>query len=165
MCATEVNPEARPSRLDPPKVTRRSFLSVASLASFLAATVTAIAGMLRLPKPAVLPGPVRRFKIGFPEQFAVGSETRFEAENLFVFRDAQGIYAISATCTHLGCTVARAGAGFECPCHGSKFTGAGVVSAGPAPRSLPWLEINRAADGQLVVYADNEVPAGTRFRV
>jgi cytochrome b6-f complex iron-sulfur subunit len=165
MCPVEANPENKPSRLDPPKVTRRSFLSVASLGSFLAAALTAVAGMLRLPKPAVLPGPLRRFKIGFAEQFVMGSETRFEAENLFVFRDAEGVYAISATCTHLGCTVARAGGGFECPCHGSKFTGLGEVTGGPAPRALPWLEIGRAADGQLVVYADNEVPAGTRFRV
>ena len=72
-----MNEEAR-SRLDPPRVTRRSFLSIASLASFFAAMGTAIAGMLRLPKPAVLPGPMRRFKIGFPDQFSVGSETRFE---------------------------------------------------------------------------------------
>jgi len=165
MCPAEANPETKPSRLDPPKVTRRSFLSIASFASFLAAALTAVAGMLRLPKPAVLPGPVRRFKIGFAEQFAMGSEIRFEAENVFVFRDAEGVYAVSATCTHLGCTVARAGSGFECPCHGSKFTEMGNVTAGPAPRPLPWLEIGRAADGQLVVYADNEVPAGTRFRV
>jgi nitrite reductase/ring-hydroxylating ferredoxin subunit len=165
MCPAESDHETKPSRLDPPRVTRRSFLSIASLGSFLAAALTAVAGMLRLPNPAVLPGPVRRFKIGFPEQFAMGSETRFEAENLFVFRDAEGVFAISATCTHLGCTVARAGGGFECPCHGSKFTERGEVTAGPAPRPLPWLEIGRAADGQLVVYADNEVAAGRRFRV
>ena len=162
MCSAE-NKQA--SRLELPKVTRRSFLSMASLASFVAATLTAVAGMLRLPKPAVLPGPVRRFKVGFPEQFAVGSETRLEKENVFLFRDAEGVYAMSATCTHLGCTVARSASGFECPCHGSKFTDRGDVTAGPAPRPLPWLEVGRAADGQLVVYADNEVRAGTRFRV
>jgi Rieske Fe-S protein len=80
-------------------------------------------------------------------------------------RDALGVFAISATCTHLGCAVARSAKGFECPCHGSKFAANGAVEAGPAPRPLPWLEMGRAADGQLVVYADNEVPAGTRYRV
>ena len=153
------------SRLEPRRVTRRSFLSVASLASFLAAIGTAVAGMLRLPRPAVLPGPVRRFKVGLPDQFAVGSETRFEKENFFVFRDGEGVYAISAVCTHLGCSVARSAEGFACPCHGSKFGLRGGVEAGPAPRPLPWLEVGRAADGQLVVYADNEVPEGSRFRV
>lgn len=155
----------KPSRLDQPPVTRRSFLSLTALGSFLAATATAVAGMLRLPHPAVLPGPVRRFKVGHPEQFAIGSETRFEKENFYLFRDAQGVYALSAICTHLGCTVARSAKGFECPCHGSKFGASGKVEAGPAPRPLPWLEVGRAADGQLVVYADNEVPADTRFRV
>lgn len=157
--------EEKPSRLEPPRVTRRSFLSIASLGSFFAAIGTAVAGMLRLPKPAVLPGPMRRFKVGFPEQFAVGSETRFEKENFFVFRDAEGVYAVSAVCTHLGCSVARSSEGFACPCHGSKFSTRGEVQAGPAPRPLPWLEVGRGADGQLVVYADNEVPEGTRFRV
>lgn len=142
---------------------RRSFLSLAALGGLIAAAATAMAGILRLPRPAVLPGPVRRYKIGFPARFSPGSETRFEQENFFVFRDAQAVYALSAVCTHLGCTVARTPDGFECPCHGSRFDQDGTVRAGPAPRALPWLEVGRAADGQLVVYADREVPPGTRF--
>ena len=153
------------SRLDPPRITRRSLLSMASLGSFFAAIAAATAGMLRLPKPSVLPGPMRRFKIGPPEKFAVGSETRMEKENVIVMRDAEGIYAISAVCTHLGCTVSRTGDTLLCPCHGSKFDAEGRVKAGPAPRGLPWLELARAADGQLVVMGDHEVPTGTRFRI
>ena len=156
---------AEGSRLDQPRVSRRSFLSLASVGSFFAALSVALAGVLRLPKPTVLPGPVRRYKIGLPEQFAVGSETRLEKENVFVFRDAEGMYAISAVCTHLGCAVARTPQGFACPCHGSKFDASGNVKGGPAPRALPWLEVSRAADGQLLVFADNEVAEGTRFRV
>ena len=152
------------SRLEPPSVSRRSFLSFASLASFFAAIGVALAGVLRLPRPTVLPGPVRRYKIGNPEDFPVGSETRLEKENVFVFRDDQGIYAISAVCTHLGCIVAQSEQGFACPCHGSKFDRRGDVVGGPAPRALPWLEVSRAADGKLLVLADNEVPAGTRFK-
>ena len=153
------------SRLEPPRVTRRSFLSLASMGSFLASMGVALAGVLRLPKPTVLPGPVRRYKVGFPEQFPAGSETPFPEQNLMVVHDAEGVYAISTTCTHLGCAVARTAEGFACPCHGSKFNSAGRVVGGPAPRPLPWLEVGRAADGQLVVYADNEVPEGTRLRV
>jgi len=70
------------SRLDPPPVTRRSFLSMAAISSFFAAIGTAVAGILRLPNPAVLPGPVRRFKLGPPEQFLAGSETPFPDDNL-----------------------------------------------------------------------------------
>jgi len=153
------------SRLDPPRVSRRSVLSWASLGSFVSSLGVALAGALRLPNPSVLPGPVRRFKVGMPEQFALGTETRFEKENVFLFRDSDGIYAVSSVCTHLGCTVARSTEGFGCPCHGSKFDATGKVMGGPAPRALPWLEVGRAADGQLVVYADREVPTGTRFKV
>jgi cytochrome b6-f complex iron-sulfur subunit len=161
---SELN-EKRPSRLESPQVPRRSFLSLAALGSFFSAVGMAIAGVLRLPGPAVLPGPVQRFKIGNPERFPVGSETRMDEANFFVFRDEQGVYAISGVCTHLGCSIGRSLEGFACPCHGSRFTDIGDVSRGPAPRALPWLEVGRAADGQLVVYAENEVPAGTRFRV
>jgi len=153
------------SRLDPPRVSRRSLLSLASMGSFIAALGTALAGILRLPNPAVLPGPVRRFKLGSPDEFAVGSETVLAEEGLVLFRDNDGFYAVSAVCTHLGCTVAWSKDGFACPCHGSKFDSAGRVVAGPAPRPLPWLELARAADGQLIVNADNEVPEGTRYRV
>ena len=157
--------EEKPSRLEPGRVSRRSFLSLASLGSFFAAMGVAAAGVFRLPNPTVLPGPVRRFKIGQPEEYPVGSERQLEKENVYVFRDADGVYAISAVCTHLGCTVSRSATGFDCPCHGSKFDPKGKVKGGPAPRSLPWLEVSRAADGQLVVLAENEVPEGTRFRV
>jgi cytochrome b6-f complex iron-sulfur subunit len=158
-------PKEKASRLEPPRVSRRSFLSLASLGSFFAAMGVAAAGVLRLPHPTVLPGPRQRYKIGFPEKFPVGSERRLEKENVFIFRDAEGLYAISAVCTHLGCAVAQAPEGFACPCHGSRFGPLGNVIGGPAPRALPWLEITRAADGQLVVLGDNEVPEGTHFKV
>jgi cytochrome b6-f complex iron-sulfur subunit len=153
------------SRLDSPAVNRRSFLSLASLGTFFAAIGTAVAGILRLPNPAVLPGPVRRFKLGPPEQFALGTETALTDQNLVLFRDEEGFYAITSTCTHLGCTVARTKEGFACPCHGSRFDSRGRVVGGPAPRPLPWLEVGRSANGDLVVNADNEVPEGTRYRV
>ncbi len=62
-----------------------------------------------------------------------------------VCTDADGVTcSLSATCTHLGCTVrwnAAAGA-WDCACHGSRFAPDGQVLAGPAttplrPRDLP----------------------------
>lgn len=47
-------------------------------------------------------------------------------------------YAISATCTHFGCTVAWKSEQkrFVCPCHGSQFDDQGRVVHGPARRNL-----------------------------
>ena len=46
--------------------------------------------------------------------------------------------AFSAKCTHMGCTVAPAGARLKCPCHGSVYDAlTGKNISGPAPRPLP----------------------------
>jgi cytochrome b6-f complex iron-sulfur subunit len=59
---------------------------------------------------------------------------------IFVVRLPGGeLRAMSALCTHQGCTVEwdEAGRKFDCPCHGSQFTEAGEVTAGPAVQPLP----------------------------
>lgn len=45
--------------------------------------------------------------------------------------------ALTATCTHEACTITGYQAQiYTCPCHGSRFTTAGMVVGGPAPRAL-----------------------------
>jgi cytochrome b6-f complex iron-sulfur subunit len=145
---------------------RRDFLGLAALWSVVLAMGTALAGVMRLPKPAVLPGPLRIFKLGDPAQFAVGSVTRMEAGGFYLFREEQGFHAISSVCTHLGCVVAYTeGEGFACPCHGSRFNSEGGVIGGPAPAALPWLQLVLSPDGQLQVNAESQVAKGTRFRI
>ena len=144
---------------------RRDFLGLAALWTFVASMGAALAGVMRLPKPAVLPGPVRVYKLGDPAQFAVGVAQKFEEGNFFLYRAEGGFHAISATCTHLGCIVASTDAGFACPCHGSRFAKDGAVVGGPAPSALPWLEVSLSPDGQLQVNAENPVAKGTRFQV
>ncbi len=55
------------------------------------------------------------------------------------YRDEDGVlHAVSARCTHLGCTV-RWNAGertWDCPCHGSRYDLSGAVLEGPAVRPL-----------------------------
>ena len=47
------------------------------------------------------------------------------------------VTALTATCTHEGCTVTGfSGNQFVCPCHGSTFNASGTVVNGPANRSL-----------------------------
>jgi hypothetical protein len=47
----------------------------------------------------------------------------------------------------------------------SKFNKNGNVMSGPAPRNLPWLEMSRHVDGNLVVDASREIQTGTKFKV
>jgi glycine/D-amino acid oxidase-like deaminating enzyme/nitrite reductase/ring-hydroxylating ferredoxin subunit len=60
-------------------------------------------------------------------------------EKVAAHRDARGeVHAVSAICTHLGCTVEWNGGEqtWDCPCHGSRFDHAGRVIQGPATEDL-----------------------------
>jgi cytochrome b6-f complex iron-sulfur subunit len=144
---------------------RRDFLGKAGLGAFIAAIVASVGGMLSLAFPRAFPEPSRRYKIGFPGEYRVGEVITPKNRNVFIFRKAEGFYAISAICTHLGCIVKPDGAGFICPCHGSIFDERGAVKAGPAPTPLKWYAMEYAPDGQLVVDEASSVDSGTFFTV
>ncbi|MGI6852741.1 FAD-dependent oxidoreductase [Mesorhizobium sp. 1B3] len=60
-------------------------------------------------------------------------------EKVAVWRDDAGrLHAVSATCTHKGCTVTwnNADRTWDCPCHGSIFAADGSVIHGPARKPL-----------------------------
>ena len=124
------------SRLDPEPVSRRDFLGLCALGAAGAAMGLATLGMLRLPRAAVLSSPSKKFRVSLPESLPAGQPFIPPGRSVALFRDADGVYAVSLVCTHLGCIVKSSGDGFECPCHGSQFTGDGTVRKGPAPRAL-----------------------------
>lgn len=121
-------------------------------------------------------------KLGPPAEFPDGLKFLAD-ERLFIFRDGNTFHAVSAVCTHLGCTVRAealprpetttvAGAPlklthkFSCPCHGSHYTGDGTNVSGPAPKPLSWYRLSVAADdGQLVVDLAAEVDRDFRLTV
>jgi hypothetical protein len=60
---------------------------------------------LRFFFPRVLYEPNTRFKIGYPSDFGFGVDTKFQSQHrIWVVRNSEGIFVISAICTHLGCT-------------------------------------------------------------
>ncbi len=159
---------------------RRDFLIKVGIGAGTAALVAQAAASLRSLVPNVSYDAPTTVKLGPPNDFPDGMKFIPE-QRLFVFREGKTFHAISAVCTHLGCTV-RAEAlqqpqqidvkgkplqlthQFLCPCHGSRYHGDGTNYAGPAPKPLAWYELSLAADdGQVVV--DLAKPVDHLFRL
>jgi menaquinol-cytochrome c reductase iron-sulfur subunit len=172
-------PHAKPQEASHPN--RRSFLGKLGLGALLAGALGQGYALLRSLVPNVLYEPPARFKVGSPDQFPAGM-TFLDERRIFIGREPGGLYAISATCTHLGCTVKMVNLSqpkkvqlrgktvevareFHCPCHGSKYYGDGTNYAGPAPKPLTWYRLEASAeDGQLVVDLSQQVDRNFRLK-
>ena len=138
-------------------VDRKGFLGWMTIGwlAFAAATGGFFTMIVRFLFPNVLFEPPLSFKIGYPDDFAVGLvDTRFKKKHaVWIVRNEEGLYALSTVCTHLGCTPnwLSTEQKFKCPCHGSGFRITGIHFEGPAPRPLERFKVYRAEDGQIVV--------------
>lgn len=142
--------EAPGSGLQAPGLGRRAFLrGICGLAACAALGCTIPPRSFRAPA-AGAGGRVRVPLAGFPELERPGRVVKVytrEVEAVFVRREADGGYAaLSAVCTHQGCTVAPSGEGFRCPCHGSAYDREGNVTNGPARLPLHRFEAAREGD-------------------
>ncbi len=141
------------------KLQRRTFLTLSlgwCSAAFALAASAAAAGRFLVPN--VLYEPSRRFKALKPEDYPDGP-TFLPNLRVFLLRKGNSFRAVSAVCTHLGCTVNLAANGFRCPCHGSVFDPAGTVVSGPAPAPLAWFEVTLSRDRRLVIDTSQAVKA------
>ncbi len=162
------------SKDDEDKVKRREVISKLGSGAVGAAFGLPVLMSVRSLVPNALYESPRRFKAGKPEEFPDGP-TFVADQRVFIFREGRTFYCISATCTHLGCTVQLVRLGrtaadqtieFHCPCHGSKFRADGTNYAGPAPRPLDYFKLELAPDdGQLVVDMSQVADKGWRFTV
>lgn len=80
-----------------------------------------------------------------------------ESEDFFSATADQGVVSYSAVCVHLGCVYGvEPENGCEefgfCDCHNSAydFCDMGKVTAGPAPRPIPALEVSVSPDGRVL---------------
>jgi cytochrome b6-f complex iron-sulfur subunit len=129
---------------------RRDFLRKAGSTLLIVTGLAAAVSYLRQFFPRVS-GEKRRVSLDDPAIYPVDTYTFIADHNFFIYRDHEGIKAVSAVCTHLGCILAKTTQGFECPCHGSCFNEQGEVLSGPAPRDLAWYQVSGAPDGKITV--------------
>ena len=104
--------------------------------------------------PRTLFEPATSFKIGYPEEYGLGVDTKFQQRyRIWVDRTPDRIFVIYARCTHLGCTPdwKPSENKFKCPCHGSGYDSEGINFEGPAPRPMDRAKVEIAPDGQILV--------------
>ncbi len=157
---------------------RRDFLLKLGAGAGVAGLAAQAAAALRALVPDVTYDPPPVIRSGRPPGELPDGLTFLPDARVFVVRSGRSFHAISAVCTHLGCTVRpealsqpedRAVGGrmvrlthcFACSCHGSRYRGDGANLSGPAPSPLPWFKVFVTPDdGQLAVDTAAEVPAG-----
>ncbi len=136
----------------------------------MAACAAAVAGSgvvtLDYLKPKVLFEPPTRFRAGSALDYTEGVIRFNKQQKAYVVGAPGGVYALSAVCTHLGCITRFLSDEkcIACPCHGSRFDLEGNVIHGPAPRPLPWLEVQADASGTLIVDSSVVIPHGRVFK-
>ncbi|MBV8762480.1 MAG: Rieske (2Fe-2S) protein [Deltaproteobacteria bacterium] len=101
--------------------------------------------------------------VGPPSTFTLNTPVYFASGFVFVVRDANGLYALTARCPHQGFTTRVQGNDFICPRHGSLFSFDGAVLTGPATAPLVHYAMCTLASGNLGVLTSQIVPDTDRL--
>jgi cytochrome b6-f complex iron-sulfur subunit len=130
---------------------QRRQLVWSTVAAFLTAWFIAF---FRFFLPRTLFEPATSFKIGYPEEYGLGVDTKWQQKyRIWVDRTPDRLFVIYAKCTHLGCTPDWKASEnkFKCPCHGSGYDSEGINFEGPAPRPMDRAHLEISPDGQILV--------------
>jgi cytochrome b6-f complex iron-sulfur subunit len=136
---------------DPPVNKMRRRIVWASIAGML---TTFFLMFLRFFLPRSIQEPSTVFKIGFPSDYALGVDTKWQQQyRIWVDKTSDRVFVIYAKCTHLGCTPDWKASEnkFKCPCHGSGYDSEGINFDGPAPRPMDRARVEIDPEGQIVV--------------
>jgi Rieske Fe-S protein len=111
------------------------------------------------------------FNSGKPSQVALNDVLEQRAPDVAydICRDAKGLYALAAYCTHAHCVLqfetpaqGAANLGFICNCHNSEFDYNGAVLSPPAPTALAHYKLTLDAAGDMIVDTNTVVDPATR---
>jgi cytochrome b6-f complex iron-sulfur subunit len=149
-------------------ISRRQFCS--GLAGGIGIAV--VAGCTSSPQPASVDAPVMNggvcpttgaIDVGAPSTFTLNTPVYFAMGFLFVVRDANGLYALTARCPHQGFTTRVEGTDFVCPRHGSQFSFDGAVITGPATAPLVHYAMCTLPNGNIGVLTSTVVADSDRL--
>ncbi|HBB97965.1 MAG TPA: Rieske (2Fe-2S) protein [Blastocatellia bacterium] len=136
---------------DPPVNKIRRRIVWASVVGFL---TTCFLMFIRFFLPRAIFEPSSTFKIGFPGDYALGVDTKYQQMyRIWVDKTSDRLFVVYARCTHLGCTPdwKPSENKFKCPCHGSGYDSEAINFEGPAPRPMDRAHVELDAEGQIVV--------------
>ncbi|HJZ81697.1 MAG TPA: Rieske 2Fe-2S domain-containing protein [Pyrinomonadaceae bacterium] len=137
--------------IDPPVNKKRRQIVWVSVGSFL---LTCFLMFVRFFLPRAIFEPSSTFKIGFPGDYALGVDTKWQQQyRIWVDKTSDRLFVVYARCTHLGCTPDWKASEnkFKCPCHGSGYDSEAINFEGPAPRPMDRAHVELDAEGQIVV--------------
>jgi cytochrome b6-f complex iron-sulfur subunit len=139
---------------------RRDFLAKAALAAAAIMAAEACGNGIIGPPPINngksdpdLPpgGPVTVTVADFPGLATTGLPVGVGQDRALVRTGASTFLGLSLICTHEQCVTSPVSTGFDCPCHGSRFSTDGSVINGPAAEPLRELTVTVNGDGTLTV--------------
>jgi cytochrome b6-f complex iron-sulfur subunit len=136
---------------DPPVNKSRRRIVWFSISAFL---TTCFLMFVRFFLPRSITEPSSTFKIGFPGDYALGVDTKYQQQyRVWVDKTSDRLFVVYARCTHLGCTPDWKASEnkFKCPCHGSGYDSEAINFEGPAPRPMDRAHVELDAEGQIVV--------------
>jgi len=107
---------------------------------------------------------------GNVKDLPTGTIKLLKSKKVIIGRDAGGVYAMTAICTHEQCDMSGNSGNIgtdtiECTCHGSKFDKLGKVTNGPAKSNLDHYKVEIATNGDITVQAGTVVGIDARTAV
>lgn len=140
-----------------PVTSRRHFLDLLLGASILGWLASIAYPVVRYLKPLPQTGPTGPTHLT-RDEVAKLEQNQFvivpvSGQRVIVLQSKDQLYALSAKCTHEGCTVTyQPGQSIIwCPCHDGRFDLTGRVVSGPPPQPLVKYAAQRQPDGGIVI--------------
>lgn len=146
-----------------PTQTRRHFLEVVSVGGAAVFACGCTSG-----GPSGEPEGFGDVSAGLVSDLPAGTMRRVPGQPVLIARDAEGVYAMTNTCTHQGTAIPAPLSSTQvlvCPNHGSRFDRNGAVVMGPATLPLVHYAVEIDAAGNITVHGGTQVGAAVRVAV